>query len=121
MDNTNIFKALSSCHFKLVKILLDGGSNVNVKDEKGITPLMKICHMRIEEKVKLELIAVLLRNNVDLHLTDSSGRTALMYAIHSKALCVVQLLKRHGLTETVKISDKRGRTLDMNAWNSVET
>lgn len=121
MDKDNLFKALSSRRFKLAKILIEGGMDIDAKDENGVTPLMKICHMNIKEKIKLDLVEVLLKNDVDLHTTDTAGRTALMYAIHSGAVCVVQLLKRHGLTESVKTTIRLSRTSQINIWESFET
>ncbi|CAC5371203.1 unnamed protein product [Mytilus coruscus] len=103
MANENLlFTALSTRNIKLAKILVLGGVTINCKNSDGLTPLMIACNMNVDEKKKFDIIKCLLDNNVDIRETDTAGRTALMYAIKSGSTSIIQLLKRHGLTNSVK-------------------
>ncbi|VDH98631.1 Hypothetical predicted protein [Mytilus galloprovincialis] len=116
-----LFTALSTRNIKLAKILVLGGVTINCKNSNGLTPLMIACHMNVDEKRKFDFIKCLLDNNVDINDTDNAGRTALMYAIKSGSTLVIQLLKRHGLTNSVKAGRRFSRADEMRIWGSFES
>jgi ankyrin repeat protein len=90
--------------FKLVKTLIQGGEDVNMKSPSGITPLMLVCRIEvtgIDEKKKLDILECLVEHKADLNATDNIGRTALMYAIQSGSKSTIRLLKQHGLINSV--------------------
>ncbi|VDI38380.1 Hypothetical predicted protein, partial [Mytilus galloprovincialis] len=97
------------------------GVTINCKNSNGLTPLMIACHMNVDEKRKFDFIKCLLDNNVDINDTDNAGRTALMYAIKSGSTLVIQLLKRHGLTNSVKAGRRFSRADEMRIWGSFES
>ncbi|VDI38382.1 Hypothetical predicted protein [Mytilus galloprovincialis] len=116
-----LFTALSTNNIKLAKILVLGGVTTNCKNSNGLTPLMIACHMNIDEKRKCDFIKCLLDNNVNIKDTDTAGRTALMYAIKSGSASIIQLLKRHGLTYSVKAGKRFSRADEMRIWGSFDS
>ena len=66
-----------SGHLTIVKILVDGGANVNVQDDKGRTPLM--IHA---EKGNKDIVSYLIAHGADVDKKDSKGQTALHYVCH---------------------------------------
>ena len=61
---------------QVLKILLHSGADVNLRNQKGMTPLMIACQKRATEMVK-----ILLQQGAKVHLSSPSGNTALHYAI----------------------------------------
>ena len=78
-----------------------GGANVNVKDERGITPLMYAAWVGSPEAMKL-----LLDRGADPNLTNSSGSTALMMSVTE--IAKVRMLLERGAD--VNKATPRGRT-----------
>ena len=64
-------------HLAIAKILVDGGANINVQDDKGRTPLM----IHTEEGNK-DIVSYLIAHGADIDRKDSQGQTALHYACH---------------------------------------
>ncbi|CAG2201249.1 unnamed protein product [Mytilus edulis] len=92
--------AVAQRKLKLIKILLEGGSNINVQAYDGKTALMiALSFFRADEQVEnnTEVIQLLLKHEADPNLQDLQGRTALMYALRYKATAkVVQMLLQFG-------------------------
>ncbi|XP_072178896.1 uncharacterized protein [Diadema setosum] len=61
---------------QVAKILLHSGADVNLKNAKGMTPLMLACQRRATEMVKM-----LLQHGAETNLCSPDGNTALHYAI----------------------------------------
>ncbi|BCS83647.1 putative ankyrin repeat protein [Cotonvirus japonicus] len=89
----------SDSSLKTVKLLLDYGSDVNVRDVDGATPLMIAC-LFSNEKSNLETVKLLLDYRSDLNIQDNEGWSALMYTIRYVGICsniiVIKLLLDHG-------------------------
>ena len=89
-----------SGHLSIVKILVDGGANVNVQDKYGCTPL--IIHA---EKGNKDIVSYFIAHGADVDRKDPAGRTALHISGH---LSIVKILVDVGAN--VNVQDKYGRT-----------
>jgi ankyrin repeat protein len=92
----------------LVRAIIEAGTNLEMKDCEGRTPLLRSCDLThrnraIEgEHASLELI----KGGANVHATDNSGSTALHYAIKSALRRTTKILIDHGVPPTAK--DKAG-------------
>lgn len=94
-----LFAAICRQKFKLAKILIEGGTNVNTTLSAGVTPLMSACDMDVdksEEDEKYKLVLLLLDKNANVNSVDKYGRTPLHYACINGCQKVVDLLVRNG-------------------------
>lgn len=73
-----LLQASSDCKYRLVRLLIDGGTLANVRNENQETPLILACKSESEEKEKV--VDYLIRKRVKVNLQDVHGRTALMHA-----------------------------------------
>lgn len=70
--------------------IIEMGLNLDVRDDKGRTPLMKCC-----KRGKYTMTLEMINAGVDIHATDLSGRTSLHWAAErGRADIVYELLKR---------------------------
>ena len=67
--------------------MIDGGANLNIKDEFGRTPLINVM---IEKDT--ELLKLLINREADLDIKDGSGRPPLMSTIKDNDIETVKLL-----------------------------
>jgi hypothetical protein len=67
--------AVESEYKEAVKLLLDLGSNVNIVDSTGATPLH---YISLEHIVNLDIMKLLLQNGADPNVQDKDGDTALL-------------------------------------------
>jgi ankyrin repeat protein len=81
--------------------MLTAGANVNLKDERGITPLMYAAWVG-----SVDAMTQLLDHGADPNLSNSSGSTALM--LSATELSKIRLLKNRGAR--VNVVSARGRT-----------
>ena len=72
---------------KNAEILIYSGANVNISDNRGLTPLMLACRSRNEK-----LVESLLNAEADIEMTDNHGNTALMFACDNNDPAIVELL-----------------------------
>ena len=115
--------ALQSRKYKLAKILIRGGHNVNVRTSAGSSPLMIACRLEVNDEdvyEKLQVISKLIERNADVHATDNKGRTALMYAFYSGCKQTVRWLKKIGLHDTIRIQPPRSRKSEEMVWSSFD-
>ena len=63
---------------EMVQLLLKHGANVNHKNQKGLTPLMKAA--QLSDKDAASIVQHLLEKGAALGARDNEGRTALMHA-----------------------------------------
>ncbi|XP_051248586.1 ankyrin repeat domain-containing protein 34B [Dicentrarchus labrax] len=86
-DCSPLISAASSAKLRLVRLLVEGGAQVNGRNPRGETALLAACKaLRGEpgpETVKL--LTYLLHNKADPNAQDRAGRTALMYACMERA------------------------------------
>ncbi|XP_063436205.1 ankyrin repeat domain-containing protein 34B-like [Mytilus trossulus] len=122
MEN-KLMKALESGKFKLATILIQGGHDVNFSSNKGISPLMLACKFEaLEDGInpKLDIIHKLLENKANIHATDNEGRTALVYAMHSKCKATITMLKKQGLVITIEAKTKKIKGHNKMLWDSFD-
>uniref|UniRef100_A0A673H7M3 Uncharacterized protein n=1 Tax=Sinocyclocheilus rhinocerous TaxID=307959 RepID=A0A673H7M3_9TELE len=73
---------------RLVRLLVEGGAQVNERNQRGETPLLAACRaLRGDQSGSsmLRLIQYLLRNQADPSIQDKTGHTALMYTCMERA------------------------------------
>ncbi|XP_062326287.1 ankyrin repeat domain-containing protein 34A isoform X2 [Osmerus eperlanus] len=73
---------------RLVRLLLEGGAQVNERSPRGETPLLAACKALRGEPTgpgTVKLLSYLLQNQADPNAQDRMGRTPLMYACMERA------------------------------------
>jgi ankyrin repeat protein len=95
------YAAIRANDLTQLQALLKQGADPNVKDNRGLTPLMQAAIVGSPEAMKL-----LLANGADANLTNSSGSTALMFSVTDMAKA--RLLLESGAN--VNLASKFGRT-----------
>ena len=82
---------------EFVKALLDAGAKVNVREARGLTPLMLAV---ATDRQNLDVIRMLIAKDADVNAKDPAGQTALDWARKFKAQPAIDLLQRAGGMET---------------------
>ncbi|XP_055059780.2 ankyrin repeat domain-containing protein 34B [Misgurnus anguillicaudatus] len=88
MDESPLLTAAHLGKLRLVRLLVEGGAQVNARSQRGETPLLAACRgLRGDQSgtTMLRLIKFLLSNQADPNVQDKAGRTALMYACMERA------------------------------------
>jgi ankyrin repeat protein len=122
-NGTNIlFDMVLYNDFETLKIIINYGLNLNIKDERGYTPLMHLVEdgLRLKEKREresfLERLVYFLKYRVNVDIQDNDGKTVIHKAVMSNDLIVVEKL----LTKKADLSikDNHGRTaLHHTQWH----
>ncbi|KAJ8371576.1 hypothetical protein AAFF_G00307240 [Aldrovandia affinis] len=88
-DGTPLITAAQLGKLRLARLLVEGGAQVNERNQKGETPLLAACKALRGHQGSaggaLRLLQYLLENGADPNAQDKAGRTALMYACMEKA------------------------------------
>lgn len=88
-DGSPLIMAAQLGKLRLVRLLLEGGAQVNERNQRGETPLLAACKaMRGDQGgggVMLKLVRFLLKHSAEPNAQDKAGRTALMYACMERA------------------------------------
>ncbi|XP_005477272.1 ankyrin repeat domain-containing protein 34B isoform X2 [Oreochromis niloticus] len=87
-DCSPLISAASSGKLRLVRLLVEGGAEVNGRNPKGETALLAACKALRGEPAgpeTIKLLTYLLQNKADPNAKDRAGRTALMYACMERA------------------------------------
>ena len=88
---TALIYAVNGGHVETVKLLIENGADVNVRDCSDMNLLMYLydnIHANTPSPTDEEIIAIaelLIENGVDVNATDKYGQTALKYAVNYKA------------------------------------
>jgi len=81
-----LFQASSTCKLRLVRMLVEGGTSVNVRNERLETPLMLCCQAKTDiNDEKGRVVSYLLGKQAKVNSQDIYGRTALIYACLSNS------------------------------------
>ena len=95
-----LLKAVAQRKIKLIKLLLQGGVNIDIQGYDGKTPLIVACSFvpeDFENETLVVLIEFLLKNGASPNLQDIKGRTALMYAFrHALSVDIIDKLLQNG-------------------------
>lgn len=94
--------AILAGNLEVAKMLLVAGANINIQNDKGLTPLMLIMSSFEgvqQDQAKESLRAVvrfILQNGAQVDVTDAKGKTALFYAVEQKDTPAIDLLLTAG-------------------------
>lgn len=112
IDKSKILLKLGDSDYKLFKALLKLGSNPNVKNKYGTTPLILAA-----TPGRANIISLFLDANADIDAQDNTGSTALMYAASYGHLKAVEILLSEGADPNLQ--NNHGHTaLELAKFNS---
>jgi pectate lyase len=94
---TALHSALDAERFDIVELLLTKGADVNIRDDKGRTPLHIASWYAANKNPKV--VELLLSKGADINAKDNKGKTVLSYATENGHTEIVELLKKHGAKE----------------------
>ena len=98
---SSIFEFAKNGDFDGVKNLIENGTDVNIQDEYGQTPL----HLASESSY-LDVVKFLIENGADVNITNNNG-TPLHNACENGHLDIVKFLIENGAD--INIKDKEGK------------
>jgi len=88
----------------IINLLIKYGGNINIKNNKGYTPLNYTCYYYGQ----VDIIKLLIDCGANLHIPDNDGNTPFISACGLSSLEVVKLL--HNYTKNINIKNKFGET-----------
>ena len=88
---------LCKTHVAIIKLLLEHGASLTVRDTLGYTPFLLAT-----VACQLEITNLLLSEGANIHDKDYNGNTALILAVRNRQLQVVKYLLASGASITVK-------------------
>ncbi|XP_071789260.1 ankyrin repeat domain-containing protein 34C-like [Asterias amurensis] len=119
-DGNALLKAAWLGRLRLMRLLIEGGTDVNKTNDEGRTALMVACsstYKDTQSTTKSKIVKFLLENKCDPNVQDRHGRTALMYACLDHAGTeVVSVFLKHN--SDVRIVDKKGSSALVYAINA---
>ncbi|MEI0697330.1 ankyrin repeat domain-containing protein [Brachyspira intermedia] len=83
-----LWYASKNGHIKIVRLLIDSGADINLKNIADVTVLI-LASMNNH----LEIVKYLVENGADINVKDKKGRTALRYAVENGHSEVAEFLK----------------------------
>jgi hypothetical protein len=93
----------------IIQSLITSGSDVNLQNHEGISPLIRAVQCQ-----NLEVVVCLLGNGVDINVKTREGKSALTFAVDITNKDIVTVLLRYH--SDVNISDNQGQTI---LWKAV--
>jgi ankyrin repeat protein len=109
--NTALHYAVNRGYNEIVQLLMEHGADVNVADEKGLTPVMIAAARR-----NITLLLRLLKQGVDINRKTNAGATALTYAACQGSSQAVEILLAHGADPNIG-EDSEGNAPLLRAAN----
>lgn len=102
--------AIVWCLPEVVKLLVANGADPDLKDDRGLTSLMKAARLGVRDarpmEDKLRIMLYLLAGGAEIDARSADGKTALMYGVGNSRMEVVEFLIGHGASSS--ITDGRG-------------
>lgn len=74
-----------------MRFLISNGANVNVRDNRGVTPLVQACELGF-----IEGVDQLIKSGARVEDANNTGETPLISAVHRRDLALVRLLIKAG-------------------------
>lgn len=92
-------------HPEVVNILCNHKSDLNIKNEYGVTALILACH-----KGHIECVLLLCSHGADLSIKDREGSTALIIATRKNHIECVVLLLQYMNMPAINLTNKYGKS-----------
>lgn len=102
-ERTHFFIAIADGNIQEVQRWLNSGVDVNMRNDKNVTPLMFAALQG-----KIEIAKILIANGADVNAKGVFDTTALFFAAHSGQTELVKILLDNGADVNAK--DEKGRT-----------
>lgn len=84
-----LFEAASTIKVRLIRLLIEGGIDVNIRNSQDQTPLLaasvSVEKSRFPGETKEEVVKYLIKAGANVNVQDKTGRTPLIYAIITQA------------------------------------
>jgi len=93
---------------EIVRLLIEYGARINVKDSQWMYPLHRACASINLPKAK-DIVSILLDNEADVNARDKSQRTCLHIAAKHNSVDSIQLILNQNIN-SIDVSDRSGRT-----------
>lgn len=100
--NYPIASAILTGNLELAKMLLAAGANLNIQNDKGLTPLMLVMGSleaaqqdQAKESIR-GIVRFVLQNGAKIDATDNKGQTAIFYAVGQQDIPTIDLLLTAG-------------------------
>ncbi|CAK7564080.1 MAG: hypothetical protein SEPTF4163_001963 [Sporothrix epigloea] len=114
LGQTALFAACFRGHDTIVRLLLDHGANVRVRDKEGRTPLLYLASEKEKGKWTTDTLRLLLdHGHANPEVRDNIGRTPLLWAATNGNLQLVEALLNGslgGVVADVSAANNRGRS-----------
>ena len=99
----SLHQAISKGNEKCILQYIENGSDLNMKDHKGLTPLL----LALKHN-QLEIAKILIKHGADIELANKGGRTPLHFAIELGSIELTKaILERNA---NINAKDKKGMT-----------
>lgn len=83
--------AAERAYVDVVRLLLEGGAQVNLKGSGGCTALHKVLHYAVSKQRLIDTVELLLERGAEVNLPDDQGCTAFMTAVELAPPKIVEL------------------------------